>query len=272
MVAAKHKHKSKIRAHVEAKETDMTKMPPSQFSLFGIRIHNDSMAEAVEKVMAFKRVDRAQTVCFVNVNTINLAKMQPALNHAVNDANWVFADGSGVRIAAKRQGVVLKDNVNGTDMLPHICARAAKQGSRLFLLGAAPGVAETAARKLANQFPGLKVVGTQHGYFDQSNSEHVIKQINDVNTDLLLVAFGSPIQESWLQKHRDRLEVDTALAVGGLFDFFSGRIPRAPLWLRQRGCEWIWRLFQEPRKKFNRYVIGNPAFLWRCFWQLKKVY
>jgi len=245
---------------------------PSQFSLFGIKVHNQSMAEAVENVMTYESNMRVQTVCFVNVNTLNLARTHAYLTGAVNDANWVFADGSGVRLAAKRQGIVLKDNVNGTDMLPHLCERAAQTGRRIFLLGAAEGVADRAAQNLRQRYCGLQIVGTHHGYFDLSQSEQLIEQINASRADLLFVALGSPMQEQWLRMHREALTVNTALAVGGLFDFFSGRIPRAPLWLRKLGCEWVWRLMQEPRKKFHRYVIGNPAFLWRCFWQLKKNY
>lgn len=244
---------------------------PHQFELFGFRIDNDSLTGAVDKVMRSWAAKKTQTVCFVNVNTINLARKHPALNEAVNDADLVFADGSGVRIAAKRKGISLRDNVNGTDLLPLLCERAAQSGSKMFFLGSAPGVADEAAAKLENDFPGLEIVGTHHGFFDKERSHAVIEQINQSGAQLLFVAFGSPVQEQWLKEHRHLLNVETALAVGGLFDFYSGRIPRAPLWLRQRGLEWVWRLIQEPRKKFHRYVIGNPQFLWRCFWQLPKV-
>ena len=239
------------------------------FSLFGIGVHNTDMRSAIDKVMTKSK--RTQTVCFVNVNTINLAREHHHLNDAVNDADWVFADGSGVRMAAARQGIRLKDNVNGTDMLPLLCARAVKEQVGLYLLGAEPGVAEEAAIKLQENHPGLVVNGTHHGFFSKEKSGDVIEQINRSGARILLVAFGSPIQEQWLQQYRHLLRVDTALAVGGLFDFYSGRIARAPMWFRKRGLEWVWRLAMEPRNKFHRYVIGNPKFLWRCFWQLKKV-
>jgi len=245
---------------------------PRKFSLFDVQINNDSMQEAVEKVVKPAVPGCVKTVCFVNVNTLNLAVAYKQLVGAVNDADYVFADGSGVRIASRRQGIELRDNVNGTDMLPFLCQRAQSEGQSLFLLGAEPGVAQQTGVNLQKQFPGLKVAGTHHGYFGERGSNEVINEINASNADLLLVALGSPNQEKWLQENRHALSVNTALAVGGLFDFFSGRIPRAPLWVRKIGLEWVWRLVQEPRKKFNRYVIGNPRFLFRCWLQLRKAY
>ena len=243
---------------------------PNTLSLFGIEIHNDSLSEAADKVMASKRSGLPKTVCFVNVNTINLAKTHSDLIASVNDADYVFADGVGMRIAASRQGQIMRDNVNGTDLLPLLCERAAEQEKSLFLLGAQPGVAALAAKRLEAQYDGLNIAGVHHGFFDKQSSQSVIDCINNSGASVLLVAFGSPIQETWVRANRHLLRVDVVLAVGGLFDFFSGRIPRAPLWLRKLSLEWVFRLIQEPRKKFNRYVIGNPVFLWRCFWELKR--
>ena len=131
-------------------------------------------------------------------------------------------------------------------------------------MGAKPGIAKKAAEKLIKEHKGLNIVGTEHGY-THLNNESLIKQINDSGCDLLLVAMGSPIQEKWLIDNKCKLKCKTALAVGGLFDFYSGSISRSPLWLRELGMEWIWRLIQEPRIKFTRYVIGTPLFLYRTF-------
>ena len=248
----------------------MNKATPRYFSLFNIQIDNLSMREAVEKVVFYRRQQYPQTICFVNVNTLNLAKHTNDLTDAVNDANWVFPDGSGIRIAANCLNLQVRENVNGTDMLPKLCERAVAAGKRIFLLGSKPGIAESAADQLKQTHPGLEIAGTHHGYFNVNESSDVIEQINAAKTDILLIGFGSPIQEHWMQQNKVKLKVNSVLAVGGLFDFYSGQIPRAPLWLRRKGMEWIWRLLQEPRTKFHRYVIGNPIFLWRCFWHLRK--
>ncbi len=235
----------------------------ARFSLFGIRINNLTMAQAVNKVLPMTPTARPQLSFFVNVNSYNLAQSLPSLKDTINSADWVFADGSGVRLAAQKSGLALLDNVNGTDMLPELCERAAMQDKSLFLLGAAPGVAEQAGVNLSDRFPGLEIAGSHHGFFDEEENQNIITQINESGASILLVAMGTPLQEAWCVQHRDALQVETVLAVGGLFDFYSGRIPRAPLWMRELGLEWVWRLRQEPIKKFRRYVIGNPLFLYR---------
>lgn len=240
---------------------------PAEFKLFDIRIDNATLDNAVSEIIQPKLTQEAKTVCFVNVNSFNLAHGSESLRKAINAADFVYADGSGARIAAKKKGVRLVDNVNGTDMLPKLCERAVREGKRIFLLGAKPGVAAKTAANLQAEYPGLQISGTHHGYFDQANCDDIIEQINQVESDIVLAAFGSPIQEHFLQAQKAKLKVDTIVAVGGLFDFFSGDIARAPMWMRELGIEWVWRLIQEPKAKFHRYVIGNPIFLFRCYFQ-----
>lgn len=234
-----------------------------RFRLFGIRITNLTMAEAVDAIVTPSPADGPRVGFFANVNSYNLARQHSGLKDVLNQADWVFADGSGVRMAAQRYGMALVDNVNGTDMLPALCDQAVRRDKSLFLVGAAPGVAEEAACKLRAQYPGLRIAGTHDGYFNHEDSQPVVDAINHSGAQIVLVAMGTPLQESWTLKVRPKLQVETVLAVGGLFDFYSGRIPRAPAWMRDLGLEWIWRLRQEPVKKFKRYVLGNPAFLMR---------
>lgn len=233
------------------------------FSIFGVRIDNVRMEQAVQSIIAQRNNQNPAIGCFVNVNSLNLAYSTPSLRDAINRSDFVYADGSGVRLAAKRRGIALKDNVNGTDMLPLLCQQASQQGKSLFFLGGSLGVAEKASQNLQQMFPGLRIVGCQNGYFDKRNCDHILKIINGSGANILLVGFGSPLQECWLHERRNELRVDVALAVGGLFDFFSGNIPRAPIWMREMGMEWIWRLLQEPKAKFKRYVLGNPLFIFR---------
>ena len=246
---------------------------PAVFSLFGIKINNDSMTDAVNWVMAksshvkdnVKSDKGCKTACFVNVNSVNLTVDHPELKVSLNNAERCFADGSGLRLAAKTLGINIKDNVNGTDMLPHLCEAAQAQGISIYLLGAKPGVAIATAKNLRKHYPTLRIAGAEHGYFDRSQDNYVVERINQTNTGVLLLAMGSPVQEKWLQDNASKLTCNTALAVGGLFDFYSGQISRAPMWMRELGLEWIWRLMQEPKSKFKRYVIGNPLFLIRTF-------
>jgi len=237
----------------------------ASFRIFGVRIDNVSLDNAVTKILTPSSNLCTQTACFVNVNSINLASDNNALISTINNFDFAFADGSGMRLAAQMQGDQLLANVNGTDMLPMLCERARSNNQNLYLLGSDPDVASITAANLQQKYPGLRIAGTHHGYFDKQDSQEVICKINAAKTDILLVALGSPIQEYWLQENKSKLNVNTAVAVGGLFDFYSGRISRAPMWMRELGVEWVWRLIKEPKSKFKRYVIGNPMFLIRCF-------
>jgi len=237
------------------------KYAADSFILQNVRVDNSTMMAAVNWVLNTNNKIGIRVGNFINVNSINLARNNVEFSQVLSSADKSFADGSGVRLGARFQGVNLLDNVNGTDLLPLLCERLSRTDKSIFFLGSSPGVAKRAAEKLMRQYPGLKVVGHHHGYFSESEDADVVRKINQSKADICLVAMGSPQQETWIEQRRHRLNVGCALAVGGLFDFYSGRIPRAPLWVRMLGCEWVWRLAQEPVKKFSRYVIGNPLFV-----------
>ena len=234
-----------------------------KFNIFGLQINNYSMREAVEWVVSTDNKGTKSAV-FVNAHSVNLSRRHQQLRNHINLADRVFADGTGVRIAARKIGIELLDNVNGTDMLPLLCKYAEKKHLSIYFLGSKPGVAKKAVEKLRLSHPNLKVAGHHHGHFghDGPQNTDVLKKINASNADILLVGMGSPIQEEWIANNKEHLNVSTALAVGGLFDFYSGLIPRAPLWIRRQGMEWAWRLLQEPKAKFTRYVVGNPLFFY----------
>lgn len=242
---------------------------PKHVSIFGLAIDNVTMQEAIDwtlqSAVTKSGLNKCKTACFVNVNSVNQCASSIALKIALNRADKRFADGSGVRLAAKHMGYQIRSNVNGTDMLPLLCEQMCKQNKSLYLLGAAPGVAKQASERLQAQFPNLKIVGVRHGYFNRSESSKEVALINQSKADVVLVALGSPHQEKWLLENANKLNCKTALAVGGLLDFYADKFSRAPMWLRELGMEWVWRLLQDPATKFSRYVIGNPVFLFRTY-------
>ena len=176
-----------------------------------------------------------------------------------------MADGIGIKIAGKLLGQEIKQNVNGTDLFPRLCAALSHTQHRVFLLGGQPGVPEKVRQWISDHYPAVVVCGWHHGYFSPTEEHTVIEQIADSKATLLLVAFGVPRQEKWIHRHLEATGVKVALGVGGLFDFYSGRIPRAPQWLREIGGEWLYRLCQEPQRMWKRYIVGNAMFLMRFF-------
>lgn len=248
---------------------------PSVVTLFGIGINNTTMKNAVSWIVSGKKFKGIETKpmkpgtprtgFFINANSINECAKTPSLTKLLKKADCLFPDGSGLRIAARYQNLTLKDNLNGTDMLPILCAQAAMHNKSIFLLGAKPDVAKKAAFNLIKKHRGLNIAGYHHGYFSPAQNENIVALINRSQADIVLVAQGTPTQEQWICDHSTQLKCEAILGVGGLFDYFSGNIPRAPLWMRELGLEWVWRLMQEPVTKFKRYVIGTPEFLYRTF-------
>lgn len=244
--------------------------PVETLSILGVSIVNTTMDEAVSWLIARAGRDEPTSVAFVNPDCLNTAVGAPAYREALAHTTRVWPDGIGLHLACQMLGTPLKANVNGTDLFPHLCEAAAAGGRSLYLLGGKPGVAEAAARAMTARYPALRIAGTGHGYMDAIGERDAIAAINASGADMLLVGFGAPRQELWLQAHADALRVPVRMGVGGLFDYYSGRIPRAPQWMREAGLEWIWRLRQEPGRLWRRYVLGNPLFLYRV-WRQSRV-
>ncbi|MEZ4255718.1 MAG: WecB/TagA/CpsF family glycosyltransferase [Polyangiales bacterium] len=204
---------------------------------------------------------RARMVHFVHPHALNLAAFDADYAALLADADIILPDGVGLRIAAKMLGVALEHNVNGTDLLPLLCARATASARPLILIGGAEGVASACADALVRSHPGLRVPFTSHGFLDAAGIARVEEAVRAHAPCVVLVGMGSPLQERWAWEHLASIPRITVLTVGGLFDFFSGRIPRSPLVWRELGLEWLWRLRQEPTRLGRRYLLGNPLFL-----------
>jgi N-acetylglucosaminyldiphosphoundecaprenol N-acetyl-beta-D-mannosaminyltransferase len=182
----------------------------------------------------------------------------------LNDGDFVFGDGTGVRWAARLNGIRVLDNLQGTDFTPSLLQATADRGYSLFLLGGNETTIERAADYVKEKFPGWRLAGFHHGYLKTpEQSDAVLDRIGELRPDLVLVGMGNPVQERWIRDHRDRVEASLCLGIGGLFDFWAGNVSRAPGWLQKMGHEWVWRLFQQPRDKARRYLVGNPLFLAR---------
>lgn len=233
------------------------------FNVFGVRIDNFSMDKTLASVARDIFNDARTSYLFANAHTLNQAYNDASYRRTLNNADYLLPDGSGIEIACRRSGIHRKGNINGTDLLPLLCEQMARKNQRLFMLGGEPGIADKAMKNMQKRVPTLISAGCHHGFFDKENSESLIARINNSGADVLLVGLGQPIQEQWLAAHRDKITIPVAMAVGGLFDFYAEKVSRAPLWLRELGMEWVWRLKEEPSRMWKRYVIGNPLFLLR---------
>ena len=207
-----------------------------------------------------KRRGHARALFIANAHTLNLAWSDARFRRVLRRADAVLNDGIGLDIYALMAGERFAANFIGTDLFPRLFQSADPETPlRVFLYGAKPGRAEAAARRIRERFPNVRVVGTIDGH----TRVGVIDTINAVSPDLLLVGMGNPLQEIWIDENRANIDVGVVAGVGALIDFLSGEVARAPHVMRRLRVEWLFRLGLEPKRMFRRYVLGNPAFLWR---------
>ena len=255
-----------LRALLARLITGDSKRPtPATLRFFDVDMVNTTMDETLTWLSDRARARTRTLLAFVNPDCLNIAYKNPEYRQVLQQASRVLPDGIGVNVGCRIKGIALRANLNGTDLFPRLCETLAETGQSIYLLGAQDGRAEATAKAMQETFPRLRVAGTHHGYFDASEDAAVIQDINASGADILLVAMGAPHQELWLARHADALQVPVHMGVGGLFDYYSGSIPRAPLWLREIGMEWVWRILQEPGRMWKRYIIGNPLYLYRVW-------
>ena len=228
-------------------------------AVLGVPFFCGTMDEALQTIGELVKDKENHHIAFINAHCLNLAYKDKAYQQVLRSCSAVFADGIGAKIGAAIQGVRVEENVNGTDMFP----RLAQLPCRIYLLGGSPEVARTALEK-SRAIGGIaEFVGSTDGFFREKSEAAVLAELADLKPDLLLVAMGVPKQEMWIREHLNDLPGCVAIGVGGLLDFVSERIPRAPLWMRKCNIEWCFRLYQEPVRLFKRYIIGNPVFIMR---------
>jgi N-acetylglucosaminyldiphosphoundecaprenol N-acetyl-beta-D-mannosaminyltransferase len=231
----------------------------SREEMRGVGISNITMTEALDAIESRFHGDGCTQVSFVNADCLNKAAEDSRYRSVLQRSWLVLPDGIGVKMAGKLLGFKVRDNVNGTDMFPLLCQRLSARSGSIFLLGARPGVPDAVAQWIRRNFPEVVISGVIDGF--RKDDEAIVAEINAASPDVLLVAKGAPLQEMWIAEHRDSLDARICIGVGGLFDFFSGRIPRAPRWMRRSGTEWVYRLYQEPQRMWRRYLLGNFLFI-----------
>jgi len=241
---------------------------PKNFELFGVKLSNLSMETSIDKIMN-KLNGQSNNIPakfgFVNADCANQYYSDREYQSTLRNFDEVFADGVGVKIAARLNGIRLKENVNGTDMFPLLCERLDVEKKNIYLLGASKSVIAKVASKLEREYPNINVTGYNDGYTYADRPEELCSIINASRAELVFIAMGAPRQERWIEENAPRLNTKALIGVGGLFDFYSQEVSRAPVWLRELSLEWVWRLAVQPLDKGKRYLIGNPLFLIRSY-------
>ena len=203
------------------------------------------MAATLQRIEELIESGGPHLVATVNPEFVMRARKDREFARVLEGAALCLPDGTGVVWAARRQGCEVREPVAGVDLVGPLAAMCSRRGFRLFLLGAAPGVAADLAASLRDANPGLEVAA-HAGSPDSSDDVETVHRIHDHRAQVLLVAYGAPAQELWFDRLQGRLDVSVAIGVGGAFDYLTGRVPRAPAWMRRAGMEWLGRLVRQP--------------------------
>jgi N-acetylglucosaminyldiphosphoundecaprenol N-acetyl-beta-D-mannosaminyltransferase len=226
--------------------------------ILGCKIDIITMQQALELLEQLIRTEQRQQIITLNAEIAYKATQDKSLQNIINSARLVTADGIGIVWAAKVMGYEIKERITGVDLLFNLCQLAVEKSWKFYLLGAAPGVADMAAQKLMEAYPGLQIVGTHHGYYKPEEMEKIIIDINRVQPDILLVGMGAPKQEYWIYENKSKLNASIMIGVGGSLDIAAGNKKRAPGFFIKMNLEWLYRLITEPSRIKRQVVL--PLF------------
>ncbi len=245
----------------------MSENRPEAINILGVQVHPYTVAQLHEALADIIDEDRRALVLHANVHGLNLTAQNPWMRDLLNGAEIVFCDGAGVILGARILGHHIPERITYADWMWQLGEFAAARGYTLYFLGARPGVALRAADRLVERFPALKIVGVRDGYFAKESghpeNEAVLSDISRARPNILIVGMGMPLQEQWLRDNQERIEANVTLSAGAAFDYISGELQRAPTWMTDHGLEWLGRLIIDPRRLWQRYLVGNPVFLAR---------
>jgi N-acetylglucosaminyldiphosphoundecaprenol N-acetyl-beta-D-mannosaminyltransferase len=238
---------------------------PAPVHFMGVPIHPVGAEELVALMVTWGGGTVQRRLSHVKVHAMNLAHRDPRFRSALAGADLVFCDGFGVKWGAGLHGLVVPHRLTAPDWLDHFARATARARQGVFVLGDEDGVAAEFQSLMASRHPGYLDAGSHHGFFAKDGPENdaVINLVNDSGATHLLVGFGMPTQELWLERNAGRLAPRVLVPLGAAFRWQVGRDRRAPRWITDHGLEWLARLVSSPIRHFRRYAVGNPAFLIR---------
>ncbi|MEI2691907.1 MAG: WecB/TagA/CpsF family glycosyltransferase [Anaerolineae bacterium] len=242
-------------------------LPPVQ--ILGVRVDAVSYREAIDIISHWIELRGPHQIATANPEFVMAAQHSPDFRQALAAADLCVADGVGLLWAARRLGARLPERVTGSDLTPLLAQVASQRGWRLYLLGAAPGVAQQAADRLAQQNPGLRIAGVYAGSPADRDAPDIVQRVIAAQPDVLLVAYGAPAQDLWIARHGAELGVPVMMGVGGAFDHIVGVQRRAPAWVQRVHLEWLFRLVTQPWRW--RRQLALPRFVWAVLRQPRAV-
>lgn len=243
---------------------DTLRVSPKRFRVLTVGISAITLRDAVSMIQEWIATKQRHYVNVCTTHTILECYDSPTLTDVVNNSGLATPDGMPLVWLGKLHKQTIS-RVYGPDLMLEVCAQGQATGYRHFLYGGAPGVPEQLAERLRARFPRLHIVGVHSPPFrplSAEEEEDIAQLINASDADIVWVGLGTPKQDYWVANFRSKLDAPVLIAVGAAFDFHAGRIKQAPRWMQNSGLEWLFRLTQDPRRLWKRYIVGNPRFVY----------
>lgn len=245
----------------------------SRIKFMNTEIDNLTMDEALDAIENLIAQNKNAYVVTPNVDHIVQLERGGEIVDVYKNADLILCDGKPLIWISKWYGTPIKEKISGSDLFPRLCERAAKKGYKMFFLGAAEGVAARAAVNLEKKYKGLQVVGTYsppYGFEKNHEEMHkIITMIREAAPQILIVGLGAPKQEKFIYHNREALGVPISLGLGASLDFEAGEVKRAPRWMADHGLEWIYRIFQDPKRLAKRYLVDDRV-IFELAWKYRK--
>lgn len=235
-------------------------MTCERVDILGVPVDLVDFESALARVDEMLKLDGCGYIAAVNPEKVIRASDDPRILQTLKNAALLIPDGIGVVLAARILGIGIMGRVPGSELMPAICEKAAREGRSIFLFGASLSVNSEVARVLPIKYPNLRIAGNRDGYVTESDMPALIEEINQSGAEILFVALGSPKQEFWMADNMPRLKVKVCQGVGGTFDVIAGKVKRAPLIFREMHLEWFYRLASDPRRISRQVAL--PRFAW----------
>ena len=230
--------------------------------ILGVRVDCINLDDALSRIEEFIKAGKTHQIVVVNAAKVVKAQKDAYLRQIIEDADLSGADGVPIVWVSRLLGKPIPGRVNGTDLMERLVERAAQKGYRIFFFGAEEAVVRRVVKIYREKYPSLQVAGYRNGYFGADEEREIAENIGNSKADILFVAFGTPKKEHFIRDHKSILNVPVVHGVGGSFDVIAGKTARAPQWMQNYGLEWLFRLIQEPRRMWRRYLVTNILFVY----------
>lgn len=237
----------------------------SKQPLLNTFVNNVSMDETIEEIGKLIEEKKRSYVVAINVDVVMKIEDDPLLKKISDEADLTLVDGQALVWVANWMHHPVKEKVSGSDLVPRLCAMAAKEGWSVFIIGGKEGIAADAADNLRKTNPAIKIVGTYSPPFgfekDEKELNHINEMITKVHPNILVACFGCPKQEKWIYQNYQKYDAIVSICAGATVDFLAGNVERAPKWMSDHGLEWFYRFTREPKRLFRRYFIDDVKIL-----------